>query len=100
MAYRLPPHHLRCPLPCPLLAPQPPSRSRPLPLIGSLHLVGNQPHRAEVSQRLHGRSAGEPRKNDFLDVLLDDGKAAQVDRDTLLALFTVNPLVFNFSCYD
>jgi hypothetical protein len=50
---------------------------------------------AEVDRRLRGREAGEPRKehDDFLDVLLDvaarDGAKADLDRDTLRALFTV-----------
>ncbi|VAH54069.1 unnamed protein product [Triticum turgidum subsp. durum] len=58
-------------------------RRRLARLFARLHAVFD----AEVDQRLHGRDAGQPRKNDFLDVLLDvaareDGKDL-LDRETL-----------------
>ncbi|KAL5223885.1 hypothetical protein ABZP36_010524 [Zizania latifolia] len=45
-----------------------------------------------VDERIRDRNAGEPRKGDFLDVLLDVGapendNAGQLDRDTLRSLF-------------
>lgn len=60
------------------------ARRRMARLFKRLHRVFD----AEVAQRLRGRGAGEPRKNDFLDVLLDDAKAG-IDGDTLRSLFTV-----------
>uniref|UniRef100_A0A453DD75 Uncharacterized protein n=1 Tax=Aegilops tauschii subsp. strangulata TaxID=200361 RepID=A0A453DD75_AEGTS len=59
-------------------------------LFARLHAVFD----AEVDQRLRGRDAGQPRKNDYLDVLLDvaaseDGKDL-FDRETLRSHFTVN----------
>ena len=47
-------------------------------LFARLHAVFD----AEVDQRLRGRDAGQPRKNDYLDVLLD--LAASEDRKDLL----------------
>ncbi|RLN13360.1 geraniol 8-hydroxylase-like isoform X1 [Panicum miliaceum] len=59
------------------------ARRRMARLFARLHRVFD----VEIAQRLRGRSASEPRKNDFLDVLLDNSKAG-IDRDTLLSLFT------------
>ncbi|KAM0920504.1 hypothetical protein ACQ4PT_007468 [Festuca glaucescens] len=54
-------------------------------LFGRLHRVID----AEVDRRVRSRrEAAEPRKNDFLDVLLDEDKAAGMDHDTIRALFT------------
>ncbi|VAH38663.1 unnamed protein product [Triticum turgidum subsp. durum] len=63
-------------------------RRRLARLFARLHAVFD----AEVDQRLRGRDAGQPRKNDFLDVLLDvaareDGKDL-LDRETLRSHFT------------
>ncbi|KAI5009700.1 hypothetical protein ZWY2020_011837 [Hordeum vulgare] len=63
-------------------------RRRLARLFARLHAVFD----AEVDQRLRGRDAGHPRKNDFLDVLLDvaareDGKDL-LDRETLRSHFT------------
>ncbi|VAH54071.1 unnamed protein product [Triticum turgidum subsp. durum] len=63
-------------------------RRRLAKLFSCLHVVFD----AEVDERLLGRDAGQPRKNDFLDVLLDvaareDGKDL-LDRQTLRSLFT------------
>jgi len=48
----------------------------------------------EIDARLRGRETGGPKKNDFLDLLLDaaeDGdNTARLDRDTLRSLFTVS----------
>ncbi|RLN41339.1 geraniol 8-hydroxylase-like [Panicum miliaceum] len=49
----------------------------------------------EIDARLRGREAGEPKKNDFLDLLLDaaedgDNTARLQDRDTLRSLFTIS----------
>jgi cytochrome P450 len=49
----------------------------------------------EIDARLRGREAGEPNKNDFLDLLLDaaedgDNTARLDNRDTLRSLFTVS----------
>lgn len=60
------------------------ARRRMARLFARLHRVFD----VEIAQRLRGRDASEPRKNDFLDVLLDSSKAG-IDRDTLLSLFTV-----------
>ncbi|CAL5047353.1 unnamed protein product [Urochloa decumbens] len=59
------------------------ARRRMARLFSRLHRVFD----VEIAQRLRGRDASEPRKNDFLDVLLDSSKAG-IDRDTLLSLFT------------
>ncbi|KAL6900964.1 hypothetical protein ACP4OV_005640 [Aristida adscensionis] len=58
------------------------ARRRMARLFARLHRVFD----AEVAQRLHlhARGGSEPRKNDFLDVLLQDS----MDRDTLRSLFT------------
>ncbi|CAN6287711.1 unnamed protein product [Urochloa humidicola] len=57
-------------------------------LFARLHRIFDE----EIDGRLRGREAGEPRRNDFLDLLLDaaeDGDgAAGLDRDTLRSLFT------------
>ncbi|WVZ59626.1 LOW QUALITY PROTEIN: hypothetical protein U9M48_009742 [Paspalum notatum var. saurae] len=57
-------------------------------LFARLHRIFDE----EIDGRLRGRDAGEPRKNDFLDLLLDaadDGDStARLDRDTLRSLFT------------
>ncbi|KAL6841158.1 hypothetical protein ACP4OV_029127 [Aristida adscensionis] len=58
-------------------------------LFARLHCVFD----AEVDRRLRDRDAGEPRKDDFLDLLLDAAAggghgAAELDRDTLRSLFT------------
>uniref|UniRef100_N1QRG2 Cytochrome P450 76C2 n=1 Tax=Aegilops tauschii TaxID=37682 RepID=N1QRG2_AEGTA len=63
-------------------------RRRLARIFARLHAVFD----AEVDQRLRGRDAGQPRKNDYLDVLLDvaardDGKDL-LDRDTLRSQFT------------
>ncbi|CAD6213293.1 unnamed protein product [Miscanthus lutarioriparius] len=54
-----------------------------------------QKHRVfdeEIDGRLRSREAGVPKKNDFLDLLLDaaedDDNTAKLDRDTLRSLFT------------
>ncbi|ONM05054.1 7-ethoxycoumarin O-deethylase [Zea mays] len=54
-----------------------------------------QQHRVfdrEIDGRLRSREAGESKKNDFLDLLLDaaqdDDNTAKLDRDTLRSLFT------------
>ena len=58
-------------------------------LFARLHRVFD----AVVEERLSERDAGEARKGDFLDVLLDvaarDNDSAGLDRDTLRSLFTV-----------
>uniref|UniRef100_A0A453SPD7 Uncharacterized protein n=1 Tax=Aegilops tauschii subsp. strangulata TaxID=200361 RepID=A0A453SPD7_AEGTS len=64
-------------------------RRRLARIFARLHAVFD----AEVDQRLRGRDAGQPRKNDYLDVLLDvaprdEGKDL-LDRDTLRSQFTV-----------
>lgn len=61
------------------------ARRRMARLVGRLHRVID----AEVDRRLRSRrEAAEPRKNDFLDVLLDEDKASGLDHDTIRALFT------------
>ena len=59
-------------------------------LFARLHRIFDE----EIDGRMRGRDAGEPRKNDFLDLLLDaaeDGDStARLDRDTLRSLFTVS----------
>ncbi|KAL6640921.1 hypothetical protein ACP70R_019102 [Stipagrostis hirtigluma subsp. patula] len=64
-------------------------RRRLAGLFARLHRIFD----AEIDRRIHDRDAGEPRKNDFLDLLLDaasrdDGSAAGLDRDTLRSMFT------------
>ncbi|KAL6599148.1 hypothetical protein ACP70R_046012 [Stipagrostis hirtigluma subsp. patula] len=63
-------------------------RRRVARLFARLHRVFD----AEVEQRRRHREAGQPRKNDFLDLLLDaedgDNGAARLDGDTLRAMFT------------
>ncbi|CAN6282463.1 unnamed protein product [Urochloa humidicola] len=57
-------------------------------LFARLHRIFDE----EIDRRLREREAGEPKRNDFLDLLLDameDGEnAAGLDRDTLRSLFT------------
>ncbi|CAL4925907.1 unnamed protein product [Urochloa decumbens] len=57
-------------------------------LFARLHRIFDE----EIDGRLRGREDGEPKRNDFLDLLLDaaeDGdSAAGLDRDTLRSLFT------------
>uniref|UniRef100_I1QSU1 Cytochrome P450 n=1 Tax=Oryza glaberrima TaxID=4538 RepID=I1QSU1_ORYGL len=64
-------------------------RRRMAGLFARLHRVFD----AVVEERLSERDAGEARKGDFLDVLLDvaarDNPSAGLDRDTLRSLFTV-----------
>ncbi|KAF7004754.1 hypothetical protein CFC21_019953 [Triticum aestivum] len=59
-------------------------------LFARLHAVFD----AEVDQRLRGRDAGQPRKNDYLDVLLDlaasEDRKDLLDRETLRSHLTVN----------
>jgi cytochrome P450 len=54
-----------------------------------LHKIFDQ----EIDQRLRDRQASAPRKNDFLDLLLDAQQGgentARLDRDTLRSMFTV-----------
>ncbi|KAL6619158.1 hypothetical protein ACP70R_034297 [Stipagrostis hirtigluma subsp. patula] len=64
-------------------------RRRLSKLFARLHQVFD----AEVDRRLRGRDSGGPRKDDFLDLLLDaaaaeDDNAAGLDRDTLRSMFT------------
>nr|USL94613.1 geraniol-8-hydroxylase [Cymbopogon martinii] len=63
-------------------------RRRLAKLFARLHRIFDE----EIDGRLRGREAGEPKKNDFLDLLLDaaedDGNTAGLDRDTLRSLFT------------
>ncbi|CAN6282462.1 unnamed protein product [Urochloa humidicola] len=47
----------------------------------------------EIDRRINGRKSGQPRKDDFLDLLLDsemsnDNGTAGMDRDTLRSMFT------------
>nr|ABB46835.1 Cytochrome P450 family protein [Oryza sativa Japonica Group] len=64
-------------------------RRRMAGLFARLHRVFD----AVVEERLSERDAGEARKGDFLDVLLDvaarDNDSAGLDRDTLRSLFTI-----------
>nr|AAK92609.1 Putative cytochrome P-450 [Oryza sativa Japonica Group] len=66
-------------------------RRRMAGLFARLHRVFD----AVVEERLSERDAGEARKGDFLDVLLDvaarDNDSAGLDRDTLRSLFTARP---------
>ncbi|KAL6640922.1 hypothetical protein ACP70R_019103 [Stipagrostis hirtigluma subsp. patula] len=63
-------------------------RRRLAKLFARLHRVFD----AEVDRRLHGRQTGEPRKDDFLDLLLDaaavEDDTARLDRDTLRSMFS------------
>ncbi|CAD6205583.1 unnamed protein product [Miscanthus lutarioriparius] len=63
-------------------------RRRLAGLFARLHRIFDE----EIDGRLRGREAGEPKKNDFLDLLLDaaedDDNTAGLDRDTLRSLFT------------
>lgn len=63
-------------------------RRRLARLFARLHRIFDE----EIDARLRGRDAGEPKKNDFLDLLLDaaedDDNTAGLDRDTLRSLFT------------
>jgi cytochrome P450 len=65
-------------------------RRRLARLFARLHRIFDE----EIDARLRGRDAGEPKKNDFLDLLLDaaedDDNTAGLDRDTLRSLFTVS----------
>jgi len=65
-------------------------RRRLARLFARLHRIFDE----EIDGRLRGREAGEPKKNDFLDLLLDaaddDDNTAGLDRDTLRSLFTVS----------
>ena len=65
-------------------------RRRLAALFARLHRIFDE----EIDGRLRGREAGEPKKNDFLDLLLDaaeyDDNTAGLDRDTLRSLFTVS----------
>jgi cytochrome P450 len=64
-------------------------RRRLARLFARLHRIFDQ----EIDQRLRDRQASAPRKNDFLDLLLDaqqgDENTARLDRDTLRSMFTV-----------
>jgi cytochrome P450 len=64
-------------------------RRRLARLFARLHRIFDQ----EIDQRLRDRQACAPRKNDFLDLLLDaqqgDENTARLDRDTLRSMFTV-----------
>ncbi|EMS67389.1 Cysteine protease 1 [Triticum urartu] len=67
-------------------------RRRLARLFARLHAVFD----AEVDQRLRGRDAGQPRKNDYLDVLLDvaardEGKDL-LDPETLRSHFTTSDI--------
>ncbi|VAH54068.1 unnamed protein product [Triticum turgidum subsp. durum] len=67
-------------------------RRRLARIFARLHAVFD----AEVDKRLRGRDAGQPRKNDYLDVLLDvaardEGKDL-LDRDTLRSQFTTSDI--------
>jgi hypothetical protein len=55
-------------------------------LFARLHQVFD----VEIDRRLCERDAGDPRKNDFLDLLLDTTTSTAWGRDTLLSLFTVS----------
>jgi cytochrome P450 len=61
-------------------------------------------HRAfdvEIDRRVHDRKAGQPRKGDFLDLLLDsemnNNGTAGLDRDTLRSMFTVSTFFLLFT---
>jgi cytochrome P450 len=63
-------------------------RRRLARLFARLHRIFDQ----EIDQRLRDRQASAPRKNDFLDLLLDAQQGgentARLDRDTLRSMFT------------
>ncbi|KAG0548842.1 hypothetical protein BDA96_01G202300 [Sorghum bicolor] len=63
-------------------------RRRFAALLARLH----QAFDVEIHQRLHARKAGEPRKGDFLDLLLDTemdtDATGRLDHDTLRSIFT------------
>ncbi|TVU31194.1 hypothetical protein EJB05_22872, partial [Eragrostis curvula] len=63
-------------------------RRRLAKLFARLHRIFDQ----EIDKRVSDRRNGEPRKNDFLDLLLDaaarEDDAAGLDRDTLRSMFT------------
>uniref|UniRef100_A0A0A9EWN0 Uncharacterized protein n=1 Tax=Arundo donax TaxID=35708 RepID=A0A0A9EWN0_ARUDO len=65
-------------------------RRRLAALFARLHRIFD----AEIDQRLRDHDAGEPRKNDFLGLLLDvaarDGDTSALDRETLRSMFTVS----------
>jgi hypothetical protein len=61
-------------------------RRRLAKLFARLHQVFD----VEIDRRLCERDAGDPRKNDFLDLLLDTTTSTAWGRDTLLSLFTVS----------
>ncbi|EAZ15437.1 hypothetical protein OsJ_30854 [Oryza sativa Japonica Group] len=46
----------------------------------------------QIERRMHGRTAGEPRKNDLLDVMLEEGESKEdsneINRDAIRGLFT------------
>ena len=48
----------------------------------------------QIERRMHGRTAGEPRKNDLLDVMLEEGESKEdsneINRDAIRGLFTVS----------
>jgi len=60
-------------------------RRRLAKLFARLHQVFD----VEIRRRLCERDACDPRRNDFLDVLLDTTTSTALGRDTLLSLFTV-----------
>ncbi|CAD6212383.1 unnamed protein product [Miscanthus lutarioriparius] len=59
-------------------------RRRLAKLFARLH----QEFDVEIDRRLCERDAGDPRKNDFLDLLLDTTTSTALGRDTVLSLFT------------
>lgn len=68
-------------------------RRRLAGLFARLHRIFDQ----EIDRRTRDRRDGKPRKNDFLDLLLDaaarDDNTARLDRDTLRSMFTVRTLL-------
>jgi len=58
----------------------------------------------EIDQRRHARKAGQPRKNDFLDLLLDsemgDNGTAGLDRDTLRSMLVVSRRELILQCFS
>ncbi|CAL4925908.1 unnamed protein product [Urochloa decumbens] len=65
-------------------------RRRAAKVLARLHRVFDE----EIDRRLLGRESGQPRKDDFLDLLLDSetggdkGTAGMMDRDTLRSIFS------------